>query len=436
MCTDDFILKFNIPQALQTQRGSACTPWGNACPSIQPSIRVYPSACRYLLGPSALHPTHPRKARCWWIPIRGLRCGEPHAIRCGMGCGTAREGQLAGISIRTRKAETHALIPTRIREGNQITVRIQRLHLLYRLLGHLHHRLTRRLWFRSLWCRCRRSSLLGVEGANQEFRLVLLEDAIVVVFPELLAGVLASNAGEDLLAACAPISLVFGGDRDAGEGKIKYTWMLILELGQIVDVLVDDHIKVSGLVVGGNVGLREGLGHDGQQQSKGMLERRNGRLHDGRGAVAVRENISRMIRSRALSAQIVARALPSHVFPSADTPSSIHSEINGVWTTVAQKHSAAFSAPHAIRCDYAEVLTGWYFLRLACEMPPFVFVLPPMYDVRSQAHAEAFCAEVSGDHTRKTLSQRFPLSEFHLLSHARSGVLCSHDCVVGSTSLI
>lgn len=58
--------------------------------------------------------------------------------------------------------------------------------------------------------------------------------------PELLRGILARNALEDLGAA----------------------WVLIDEVGHVVDAVVDDDIEaLVGRVVRGDVGGREGLGH-------------------------------------------------------------------------------------------------------------------------------------------------------------------------------
>ncbi len=37
--------------------------------------------------------------------------------------------------------------------------------------------------------------------------------------------------------------------------------MLILEFGQVVDVLVDNDVEIIGFVVGGHIGRRESLGH-------------------------------------------------------------------------------------------------------------------------------------------------------------------------------
>lgn len=40
-----------------------------------------------------------------------------------------------------------------------------------------------------------------------------------------------------------------------------HTWVLILELGEVVDVLVDGDVQVGGLVVRRHVGLGEGFRH-------------------------------------------------------------------------------------------------------------------------------------------------------------------------------
>jgi len=57
-------------------------------------------------------------------------------------------------------------------------------------------------WRRSLWWSWRSGCLLwlGVEGSDLELLLVLLQYAFVVVLPELLGGVLASDSLEDLLS--------------------------------------------------------------------------------------------------------------------------------------------------------------------------------------------------------------------------------------------
>ena len=43
------------------------------------------------------------------------------------------------------------------------------------------------------------------------------------------------------------------------------TWMLILELGQVVDIFIHDNEEIIGLVVRRYVSRREDLGHDGQR---------------------------------------------------------------------------------------------------------------------------------------------------------------------------
>ncbi len=94
--------------------------------------------------------------------------------------------------------------------------------------------------------------------------LVLLQDALVVVFPELLGGVLACYSlqdcfwsvsggrscvgwewgGHTLLPACTFVSAAssahveWGVQRNAAARSV--TWVFILKLGQIVDIFVDD----------------------------------------------------------------------------------------------------------------------------------------------------------------------------------------------------
>lgn len=50
---------------------------------------------------------------------------------------------------------------------------------------------------------------LGIEGANVELGMPLLEDALVVVFPELLGRILAGDSLQDLLAAYRHETLVY-----------------------------------------------------------------------------------------------------------------------------------------------------------------------------------------------------------------------------------
>ena len=92
------------------------------------------------------------------------------------------------------------MVPDRISKWDLVTKRLQRfLLLLFNWCG---------CWGSfSLWCRwgggrCGRcGGLLGVERADLELGLILLEDALVVVLPELFAGILACDTGEDLLSA-------------------------------------------------------------------------------------------------------------------------------------------------------------------------------------------------------------------------------------------
>lgn len=70
-----------------------------------------------------------------------------------------------------------------------------------------------------------------------------------MVFPELLAGVLAGYSGEDFLAACKENDLLASASKEGVEEKRKEsrkrTWMLILELGKIIDILIDGNVKIS-----------------------------------------------------------------------------------------------------------------------------------------------------------------------------------------------
>jgi hypothetical protein len=99
------------------------------------------------------------------------------------------------------------LIPSRVSKGNLVTEGLQSLGFFLfvgnLLLGSLdglgcgsrRHRcrIGRRFRFGSIG--------LGVKRADQELVLVFLQDSLVVVLPELLGSVLASDALEDLFAA-------------------------------------------------------------------------------------------------------------------------------------------------------------------------------------------------------------------------------------------
>jgi hypothetical protein len=154
-----------------------------------------------------------------------------------------------GMEGKGRGRGTYTLIPTRIRKGNQVPKRIQRLYLFHLFFRHRNHSSTLRRWFRYLRRRCcrrsgRRRGFLRVQRADLEFRFVFLEDGLVVVFPELLRGVFSGDAGEDLLAACASFHRQLLRPRTIGVksgGEIN-TWMLILEGRQIIDILIDDDV--------------------------------------------------------------------------------------------------------------------------------------------------------------------------------------------------
>lgn len=85
------------------------------------------------------------------------------------------------------------------------------------------------------------SSGLGVERADLQTLLVLFQDALVVVLPKGLGGVLAGDALQNLLAAR----------------------VVVLEAGEVVDVAVNNGVQAVGLVVRGHVGRGKALGHGG-----------------------------------------------------------------------------------------------------------------------------------------------------------------------------
>lgn len=59
------------------------------------------------------------------------------------------------------------------------------------------------------------------------------------------------------------------------------TWVLILKLGQIVDILLDNNVQVVGLLVSGDFVDRESLRHDGLQKRKRMGKQRKGEVLNG-----------------------------------------------------------------------------------------------------------------------------------------------------------
>lgn len=135
----------------------------------------------------------------------------------------------------------YRLVPVGVTARNQITELIQWLSLLpcsrtwlwcnRSWLRRWHHNLLLflllRRWRGGRWRGGSSSFGLGVQRANLQLLLVLLQNALIVVFPELLAGVFAGNALQDLLSA----------------------WVLLLELGQVIDIVVDDDPEVVWLVV-------------------------------------------------------------------------------------------------------------------------------------------------------------------------------------------
>jgi hypothetical protein len=84
-----------------------------------------------------------------------------------------------------------------------------------------------------------------------ELLLVLLQDALIVVFPELLAGVLSSHSLDDLLATRV-FFLIDGVSRLL---CLPWSHPAYLELGHVVDIVVDNDPEVVGLVVRLHIGF-------------------------------------------------------------------------------------------------------------------------------------------------------------------------------------
>jgi hypothetical protein len=81
--------------------------------------------------------------------------------------------------------------------------------------------------------------------------LVLLQDALIVVLPELLAGVLSSHSLDNLLAT--RVLFLMGCVSRLGELAVRPP--AYLELGHVVDIVVDNNPEVIGLVVRLHVGF-------------------------------------------------------------------------------------------------------------------------------------------------------------------------------------
>lgn len=195
------------------------------------------------------------------------------------------------VPIDGRNCLAYRLVPIRVGVRNQVAVRFQCLRSLpgsWTGLGGngagLGGRASGLLGWRRSRRRSRRSGL-GVERTNLKVLLVLLEDALVVVFPELLGSVLAGNPLEN----CA--GLVYRSESAIGALQVllffppvivsnfsdnyrvsSHTGMLILEFGDVVDVLVDNDPEAVCALVSRNLGGGESLGH-GDTSSKKVSER-------------------------------------------------------------------------------------------------------------------------------------------------------------------
>lgn len=120
------------------------------------------------------------------------------------------------------------MVPAGIGERNQLSKRLEGLALLGGRLGDDGSSGGLRLGSGS--GRRRRRSLrfrlrLGVEGADKELIMVLLENALVVVLPELLGCILAGYALQDFLAAwteiCASAITLWEGLEEEHWGGIE-----------------------------------------------------------------------------------------------------------------------------------------------------------------------------------------------------------------------
>lgn len=94
-----------------------------------------------------------------------------------------------------------------------------------------------------------------------------------MIFPELLGSVLASDTLEDLLATCVVAKFYvsdWGAPCNASRSTVNpgplflHTRVVILKVGEIVNILIDNDIEVIRLVVRRNVGSCECLGHAGR----------------------------------------------------------------------------------------------------------------------------------------------------------------------------
>lgn len=156
--------------------------------------------------------------------------------------------------------ETYTLVPSGVRKWHLVAEGLQRLSLL--VVGGFGHNHGGSGFGRAGGGSGRRLDLLGVEGADLELGLVLLENTLVVVLPELLAGILSGYARKDLLAACEPVTSVsipafFRGPRV----RAGHTWVVLLEGCQVIDILIDNDVQVGGLVMRLDVAQGESFRH-------------------------------------------------------------------------------------------------------------------------------------------------------------------------------
>jgi hypothetical protein len=84
-----------------------------------------------------------------------------------------------------------------------------------------------------------------------ELLLVLLQDALIVVLPELLAGVFSSHSLDDLLATRVFFLIECVSDLLC----LSWSHPDYLELGHVVDIIVDNDPEIIGLIVRLHIGF-------------------------------------------------------------------------------------------------------------------------------------------------------------------------------------
>jgi hypothetical protein len=148
---------------------------------------------------------------------------------------------LLAPAAKKRWEKTYTLVPGGIRKWHLVAEGLHRLSILvFGGLSNNHGGSC--LGWAGGGCR-RRRDLLGVQGADLKLGLVLLENALVVVLPELLAGILSGYAREDLLAAWEPVTSVsIPAFCRGARVRAGHTWMVLLEGCEIVDILINDDV--------------------------------------------------------------------------------------------------------------------------------------------------------------------------------------------------